>query len=410
MLESLPQARDRIQKGKCSLVDVHQLSVLVLLIISGIFSPVVFAEGEFVPYVGLTVAKDDNLYRLDSDVDVSVLSSSVSRADTIYKTRAGVAVNWKLSRQKVFADLSVTDNRFEKNSSLNYTGQDLSLKWNWLFGSYLTGQLGWSQEQTLSDFSNTNSELSSKKYQQAVNFLAKWRYAPDWEVGLDLSGYDLSYELQALQDRDRQGVKKAFFWSYITHAGNRVGVTWAREDGLYPERGITDVDNEYQQDSLLLNVVWQATVKSKLSADVGWNSRVHPTLSMKNYDGFNAKVAYTWLPTAKTMLSVDLYRQLVSSSNADATFSENTGYALNGALRLSEKVFFNGQFKSETRDYVGRLSEFKERYVWLTAGVTYQPYSMLDTSLRVSQSMRDSTQALRDYQSQSVVLDFKVKF
>ncbi len=110
------------------------------------------------------------------------------------------------------------------------------------------------------------------------------------------------------------------------------------------------------------------------------------------------------------MVDVNLFRQLQSSNYVDATFSENTGYALSAVWRLSEKISFNGQFKHETRDYVGQVNGFKERYDSVTAGVTYQPYTMLDVSLRLSESLRDSTQALRDYQSQSIALDIKVKF
>ena len=418
MLENLHQSLKvdseyRICGSKCSLVDANQLSILAFLLISGIFSSPVVAGGEFTPYVGFSVVKDDNLYRLDSDINVSALASPISKEDTIYQTKAGVAVDWMLSRQKVLADVSVTDNQFDKNSNLNYTGQAVDLKWNWLVGSYLTGQLGWSQKQTLNDFSNTATQNSSKKDQQTLNFLGKWRYAPDWEVGVKLSSYDLSYDLQALQANDRRSAKKALFWNYITHAGNRVGVTWQREDGEYPERELTVlsvIDPKYQQDSLLLNVVWQVTIKSKLSADIGWNGRTHPTLSERDYDGFNTKIAYAWFPTAKTMLDVNLYRQLVSSNYVDSTFSENTGYTVSAAWRMSEKVSFNGMFKQETRDYVAQVNGFKERYDSVVASVTYQPYSMLDISLQLNQSLRDSTRLLRDYEAQTIVLDINVKF
>jgi exopolysaccharide biosynthesis operon protein EpsL len=413
MLENLRQIHSKncTKSGKCYLVDTHQLSIFVFLLTSGIFSSAVMAEDTFTPYVDLVMVKDDNLYRLDSDINVNALS--ISKEDTIYQAKAGLAVDWALSRQKILGNFSVTDNRFENNSNLDYAGQDLDLKWNWLLGSYLTGQLGWNQSQTLNDFSNTNTQASSKKDQQTLNFLAKWRYAPDWEMGVKLSDYDLSYELQALQASDRKSVKKALFWNYITHAGNRVGMTWQREDGEYPGRELTAlsvIDPKYQQDSLLLNVVWQVTVKSKLSADIGWNGRTHPTLAARDYDGFNTKVAYAWFPTAKTMLDVSLFRQLVSSNYVDASFSENSGYALSAAWRLSEKLSFNGMFKHETRDYVGQVNGFKERYDTMIAGVTYQPYSMLDASLRLNQSLRDSTQLLRDYQSQSITLGVSVKF
>ena len=415
MLENLPQihSKNRRFSGKYGLVDSHQLSILAFLLISGIFSSAVNAAGDFTPYVDVTVVKDDNLYRLDSDLDLSALASPISKEDTIYQTKAGLAIDWNLSRQQLFANISVTDNQFANNSNLNYTGQKVELKWDWLVGSYLTGQLGWKEEETLNDFSNTAAQNTSKKNQQTLNFLAKWRYSPDWEMGVKLSDYDLNYDLQALQVSDQKSVKKALFWNYITHAGNRVGMTLQREDGKYPGRELTAfsvIDPKYQQDSALLNVVWQVTVKSKLSADLGWNARTHPTLTARNYDGFNAKVAYAWFPTAKTMVDINLFRQLQSSNYVDATFSENTGYALTGLWRMSDKMSFNAQLKDETRDYVGQVNGFKERYNTVMAGVTYQPYTMLDVSLRLSQNARDSTQLLRDYQSQSIALAVNIKF
>ncbi|VAW47664.1 hypothetical protein MNBD_GAMMA04-6, partial [hydrothermal vent metagenome] len=66
--------------------------------------------------------------------------------------------------------------------------------------------------------------------------------------------------------------------------------------------------------------------------------------------------------------------------------------------------------KHETRDYVGQVNSFKERYDTLGANVNYQPYTMLGVSLGLNQSARDSTRLLRDYTSQSVVLNLKVKF
>ncbi|VAW47064.1 hypothetical protein MNBD_GAMMA04-2115, partial [hydrothermal vent metagenome] len=133
MLENLHQnlkvdSDQRIYGGKCCLVDANQLSILAFLLISGIFSSPVVAGDRFTPYVNFSVVKDDNLYRLDSDDNVS----GISKEDTIYQTKAGVAVDLMLSRQQVLADVSVTDNRFENNSNLNYAGQAVDLKWNWL--------------------------------------------------------------------------------------------------------------------------------------------------------------------------------------------------------------------------------------------------------------------------------------
>ncbi len=415
MLENLQQKISKSAKpsDKGMLIDSYQPIGLAFLLISGIFSPTVFAGMELSPYVDMTVMQDDNLYRLDSAINIDALNSSISKEDTLYQLEAGMVLDWMLSRQNIQATASVTDNQFKNNSRLDYVGHALGVKWDWMFGHYLTGQLSWNQKQTLNDFSNTSVREGSQKDEERMGFLAKWHYAPDWEAGAKLLSYRLRYDLQALQPSDRDSMKTSVFVNYFTHSGNRMGVTLAQEIGKYPGRELTAlsvIDNEYQQNSLLFNVDWQVTVKSKLSLDMGWNARVHPNLSARDYDGLNTKIGYTWLPTAKTLLEAKAYRQLTSSSYVDSTFSENTGYILSAAWKMSEKLSFNGRLKHEIKDYIGQVDDFNEQYDTFSLGGMYQPYSMLDVSLQWSQNLRESTQNLRDYQSQSVVLDVKLKF
>ncbi|VAW48585.1 hypothetical protein MNBD_GAMMA03-849, partial [hydrothermal vent metagenome] len=337
----------------------------------------------------------------------------LSKEDTLYQTTAGVAVDWSLSRQNFLLDAAIVDNRFDQNSNLDYVGQTLDLKWNWVVGNDLTGSVGFVQKITQNDFSNTASQETSKKEDGTAQFLAKWRYARDWELGVRLSDYALNYDLQALKINDRKSVKKTVFINYISHSSNWMGVTLLQEDGSYPRRNLSSssvIDNKFQQNSILLNMNWRVTGKSRLQADVGWNARTHPNISSRDYDGLSVKAVYSWFPTGKTMVDVSLYRQLISSSYRDSSFSESTGYSLGVSWRMSEKVSFSGTIKDELRDYLGQESSFKERYSWITLGASYQLNTMFNVALQFNQSTRDSTQVFRDYGADSFVLSLNLKF
>lgn len=378
--------------------------VLFLFIVEG-----VSAENKIIPYVNVSAVWDDNLYRIDSSANVP---ATVSKKDTIYRMKAGVKVNWRLSRQQFLVDVSAVENRFDKNSNLNYVGQNLSLKWNWVIGSNLTGQFGFTQSSTLNDFSNTATQNSSKKVDSNASFLAKWRYSPDWELGFGLQEKDLSYDLPVLQTGDRKSSQKSIFWRYFSHSGNRIGITLQQEDGFYPNRVVkasTSIDNKYQQNAVLLDASWAVTAKSQVNAGLGWNARIHPSISNRDDDGFSANASYRWLPSSKVALDFSLYRKFVSSDYDGVDFSESTEYALGATWRASGKISFNGLFKQEVRDYVGQDDGFKERYESTVLGVTYQSDRMLDVSLRFNQGARDSEQISRDYSYQSLMLDLNVK-
>ena len=394
-------------KNKCC-QRLALLGWMALVLVAGD----VYADNAFSPYVGVTVVKDSNLYRLDS---ASVLPARLSKDDTIYQTTAGVAVDWLLSRQHFILDAAVIDNRFDQNSNLDYVGQVLDLKWNWALGSALAGNIGFVQKTTLNDFSNTTTQVSSKKEDSTAQFLGKWRYAPDWEVGVKLSDYDLGYDLLALQLNDRKSTKKSVFMNYITHSRNRVGVTFSQEDGSYPGRTLSAssvIDNKYRQDLVLFNLDWRITGKSHLQVDAGWNARTHPNLPNRDYDGLSMKVDYFWFPTGKAVLNASLYRQLFSSNYRASSFGEKTGYSLGVSWQVSEKVSLSGVVKDELKEYLNQEqgSGFKERYVWLTLGANYQPDPMLNVALKFNQSARNSTQVLRDYEADSFALSLDVKF
>lgn len=392
----------------------------LLIVPLGLSLPLVsYAEAEVTPFVSITTVSDSNLYRLDEAVDETQLSDGVSKTDTIYQTAVGLDVNWKVNRQKILLNAFMVDSRFDKNQGLDNLGQSLESRWDWLFGSHLSGVLSYDREVTLSDFANTSETDKSERTQDRVNATARWRYHPDWRIGVNLRGYNSSYDTQARSAFDNEVTSKSIELDYLANSGSRLGLRLQTVDGRLPNREVTGssfIDNRYEQNSVLVTALWNISGKSRFDADFGLVSRRHPNIVQRDYDGVNVNLKFDWFSTSKLVFSAELFRKIVSSEDLLASYSENTGVNVSTIWSISDKLSLNAQVATENRDYSGNTgfingveSTLEERYDSYSLGLRYQPHRNFDIGLSYSQSSRDSSRVLRDYSADIVSLNLTVK-
>ncbi|MEA1989580.1 MAG: XrtB/PEP-CTERM-associated polysaccharide biosynthesis outer membrane protein EpsL [Pseudomonadota bacterium] len=375
-----------------------------------------YAEGEVIPFISLTTVSDNNLYRLDNSIDEDLLS--VSKSDTIFQTAVGLNVDWKVSRQSFLFKASMVDSRFDKNSQLDNLGQNLSAKWNWLFGSQFKGVASVDHNVTLSDFANTTSLQKSERTQDRVNLTGNWRYHPSWQVGLGLNTYDSFYDTVEREVSDLEQVVTSLNWDYLSKTGSRLGLKLQSTNGELPNRVVTEdsfIDNEFDQNALLISALWISSGKSRFDIDFGLVTRKHPNISERDYDGVNANLKYEWFPTGKLLFVAEGYRKVVSSEDLLASYSENTGVKITSAWLFSDKVRLNANLGSEKRGYSGQTgfidgleSTLEEQYDNYSLGLQYQPHRNFDLGLSYNRSYRDSTRELRDYSDDLISLNLTI--
>lgn len=379
------------------------------------FAPAfVLAKDVVTPFVSISSTQDDNLYRLDPAI-LSALAGSISDSDTIYQTMVGVDVDLSQSNQRLNIKFSASDNHFKKNPSLDYFGQSLKAKWDWQLGNNIDGQVAANHETSLSDFANTSNQQSSEKTSDTVLIKSMWRYHPDWQVGAILSEDSNYYDLAALKTSDRDNRKATLLLNYLANSGSRVGLKLSQDNGVFPNRVLNNfdsADNAYRKESLLLTANWLLSGKSRLNLEAGWINRLNKHNSSRDYEGGEAKGTFTWSPLGKLSVDLVLYRQVDSSDYGTSSFSENTGFSVSPRWSISDKLFISGQLSNETRDYIGLnggSSAFKEVYDKASCNLLYQANQNLDISLGFVLDQRDSTQALRDYESNKITLGLNVK-
>lgn len=94
----------------------------------------------FKPFVADTVTYDDNLFRRSSNVN-AVMPSGFVKDDVMNQATVGSAINYTLGRQKFNLNLSVSDNRFVNNQSMDNVSTNDRAVWQWQLGRQLSGML-----------------------------------------------------------------------------------------------------------------------------------------------------------------------------------------------------------------------------------------------------------------------------
>lgn len=380
----------------------------ILLLSITLFLPgLVQAENTLHPYVSITAVQDSNLYRLDSNIDEASLPSTLSKSDTIYQTAVGLNVDWTLSRQQFLVNASMTDSRFDKNESLDNTGQNLSATWNWLVGSNFKGKVGVNHNIALSDFANSIDQQASQKTADSLFANANWHFHPDWQVGYGINEYNVAYDTEAQALLERQDQTHSFNVDYLVNSGSRVGLKYSQLDSHIPNN--SSFDNQYTQSSYLLTTLWNVTGKSNLSAEVGQVNRDYQDVTQNGYNGLSMNVTYDLQATGKLAFKLGVSRGVSASDDVYGADRETTGVNLGANWSVSEKVSINSRVSHQISDFINTADNYSESNDSISLGLGYKPHRNIDIGLNYSQSRRDSDLILRDYKSDKLSLSLAIK-
>ncbi len=388
-------------------------SIRLLLGVTLLLPGLVQAENTLQPYASITMVQDSNIYRLDSNIDEASLPSTLSKSDTIYQTAVGLNVDWTLSRQQFLINASMTDSRFDKNESLDNTGQNLSATWNWLVGSRFKGRIGVNHNIALSDFANSIDLQASQKTADSLFANANWHFHPDWQVGYGINDYNVSYDKKTQALLERQDQTHSLNLDYLVSSGSRVGLKYSQLDSHIPVS--SGFDNQYTQSSYLVTTLWNVTGKSNLSAEVGLVNRDYQNVNQSGYNGLDMNVAYDLKATGKLAFKLGASRGVSASDDVYGTDRVTTGVSLGANWSVSEKVSINGRVNHQIGDFINTdlinniPAGYTETNDSISLGLGYKPHRKIDIGLNYSKSRRDSDINFRDYRSDKLSLSLAIK-
>ncbi len=369
------------------------------------------------------ITYDSNVFRLSKSLDPQTALGTDHKDDWISTTQLGVNVNVPYSLQRFQLNYTWLGNRYQRFDQLNYNGHAGRAAWLWSITPELTGDVGYTDTETLANFANlgtpgivapTNKDLLRTK-QGFVN--AVWFPVASWRLHAGGATVEQTHSdpIQRINDIETDtGVVGA---SYVTAQDDRLGVEGRFERGKSPHDDLLNLNgtiNGYRQDSVGVVGHWIATGHSTLDGRVDYVRREYDQPTTADYSGPTGRFAYTWTPTGKITVVGSIYHDIgpiadVQSSN----FVLVTGASVKPVWAVTDKVSVGGDAEYNKWDYRGNLltglnythwtRTFGANVAWhatekilLTAGYTYE--------------LRTSTLPLSDYRDNLVTVSARIGF
>ncbi|MDG0854017.1 hypothetical protein EXH46_09535 [Pelomonas puraquae] len=306
-------------------------------------------------YTGVSVGVThvSNVYRVGG---ATALPEGTTNSDNVTTAALLAGLNTRLGRQRLSFDGSLQDNRYANNSTLNNSAYSLRGALDWETVGDLSGTLNAQASRSLAQFNLGNgAELVTQKNlerSREVNAVARLganlRYS--LEAGLNHRSRDYTAEQY---DRFVYSQNTATLGAYARPGGNvRLGLVARRTEGEYPRYpiyisifrvGSQTID--YRRNDVDLTANWTTGGSSQLFTRIS-TSRVHhdPVNGpLRDFHGTTGAVNWTWQPTGKINLGVQLVRDtgqetLLSTTNVNRV---GTSWQLNGVYALTGKLSFN---------------------------------------------------------------------
>lgn len=361
--------------------------------------------GDFLtPYVGVSSRYDDNLFRLSDDTDPALVLGVPHTADWSQTRFAGASVDWQPGLQRISADLSASQQTYDRFDILDNTGLSGAANWALAAGDRFTGRASASYQRALGSFEDFRDArkdvLTTRRDELELTYL----FTPDIELrvgaGLGSDRHDLPS--RSISDsRSRHWLLGA---AQRTPLGNRFGVEFRNDDTRYPNRDFTalsQTDNRYTLQTAALTAVWQGGF-TELNGKLGYAWRRNDHLSERDNSGLSGDLGLRYAWSAKLAVAVNAYRRLESLDDLLSSAITETGIELRPTWALSDRLQVSLQTRYRDRQYqdAGRIpGVLQPRDKLLNSGlnVSYRPRSFLTLTAGVDHGWRHSNRPFYDY-------------
>lgn len=380
--------------------------------------PAFAKEGDtFRPFVSYARYYDSNLFRL-SDAEIAAASQAFSKTtDQFGILSAGLNMDWKPGRQRVLASAGLSQTRYSRYSSQDNDGYDYQLRWNWQLGNHWSGQVGATNTQSQSSYSDVQVSFVPNEVTRERQFAsANWLFHPRWQIGLNVDQADITNSAPAQRTSNYEDQGMGATMTYITPKGSRFSGQLRKVDAEYPNRVLGVIDNSYSQTEYNLLGDWRSTGKLAARGRLGYVQRDYPVVSARSYAGWNGRVSADYFPTGKTLLNLAVYREIGNSDDTNATYSLNTGTTLGAAWLVTDKITLRANAGFVNSDYQGDPGVVvvgttrNEDVLSGSLSVSYVPVRMATIDLGLQAGSRDSNISVNDYNFHLVFVSARLDF
>ncbi|MFN0182306.1 MAG: hypothetical protein ACKVQR_00665 [Aquabacterium sp.] len=369
-------------------------------------------------YVGgaIGVTHESNLFRSGGNV--------AAVPDTLVTTSLLGGIDQPIGRQRVRATASLRDNRFSDRSELNNFGYGVNAALDWATVARLSGTLSVSANQSLASF-NPGDELAlTKKNVQrnnAASLSAVLGTGTRLQFEASLGWTDITYSAVEFDSRELSQNTASLGARYALSGTLSAGLSLSHAEGEYPLATTTRAD-EFERDALNLNINWQASGASTITARLSATRQRHSQVTNRDFDGLTGLLRWTWRPTGRTSGTLSLTRDNGQDNLNYVIFGPITGetdisrvttslvataaYELTGKIGLRASVNYSDRSISDIRlvnNNVFTQVDYRDRGTGASIGMTWVPLRFLSVNCDLGeQRRRNPTLPSQNYSNRSL--------
>ena len=352
-------------------------------------------------YVGamLDVTRESNVLGTRPGTEIS---------DTLYTATVRGGLNQPFGRQRVYADASVNQQRFDTVSGRDHKGYDLSAGFDWSTVERLSGNFTLRANQQLTDFIVDDIVPSSvANLEQSEEFNARVRLGVVTEVGFDASAgtrrvsfSDANFASRQYRE-NRGSLGLSYRPSGILTLG--AGISAARTDYQAAAVGQTEPDRNDRQD-VYLTADWVPTGASTVNARISITKIEYEQATATDFDGITGSLSWAWKPTGLLNLTTTLSRdtgqdtgflRLADGSTVTGTdFSRVTNaLEVRAGYDLTGKISMTGAVSYANRDLVDAVTAAtgQEKITTLSLGARWAATRTISAGCNISRESSTAT-------------------
>lgn len=288
--------------------------------------------------------------------DSNVLRTQVGeQSDTI--TRFGLGGRYTarvIGRQAIVLDGYGEYHDYAK-LDLDHFAYGLRGTWLWEIGNNLSGTLGARRTHRLADLGELRVPIKDEVTDDRFDATAAYRLTPDFRLTGGVGTSHTQHDGRAIGDSNsfssRVGVE------YVSTLGNAIGVEARRTEGDAPiDEGLgigALPNNDYEENEVALTVAYGISATLRVRGRVGQTERTYTQLPGRDFSGTTGRGSVEWFPGAKTLLSLEAYREPDSVIDSDALYIDRRGVVVGITWAATIKLVFGIRMLNERRIYQG---------------------------------------------------------
>lgn len=395
--------------GTSSLIVGSALLGMLLQSHDAVAAPAGRDDVPFRAHVEMTLAHDDNIFRLEDGNEGLQTIGTRDLEDWYGRLGAGFRTVFEAADQQFEIEGDVYRQANDRFDELDHTGGLGRGTWNWRASETTRGDLGYGYRRELRRFSNRDVPTRDLLDEHLVFGSVDQRVAQRWSVRGAAQFADIEFSASPLLAKQRFEVESEL--RYDASQRSKFGLLASYTESSFEERSAQDFSGW----SVGPTMIWQYTPNLLFSGNL---SQTHQSLddsgsADEEFDGITGYVAANWSPNDRVRWNMRLFRDISDLGGEVPRFTKRTGVSIVPTWQISPKLASRGRFIYEKRDFVsftgfapgtgvgiepGRKDDYYELSGWLDLRVARRWL----LSAGIAAEHRESNTALQEFDDLTV--------